>query len=73
MRCLRRFRNRYLENYGLCPNYYLSGPALNWDGMRSMSKVELDLISDVDMFFEKGMREGVSYILKDTAKQIAKI
>ena len=31
-----------------------------------MTKVELDLISDVDMhlFFEQGMRGGVSYISK---------
>ena len=31
-----------------------------------MTKVELNLISDVDMylFFEKGMRGGVSYISK---------
>ena len=34
--------------------------------MLSMIKVELDLISDVNMymFIEKGMGDGVSYILK---------
>ena len=32
--------------------------------MRSMTKVEYELISDADMysFFEKGMKSGVSYI-----------
>ena len=34
--------------------------------MFTMTKVELELISDADMylFFEKGMRGGVSYISK---------
>ena len=57
-----KFRSRCLENYGLYPNHYLSGPALSWDAMLSM--VELDIISDVDMylFFEKRMRGGVAYV-----------
>ena len=44
----------------------LAAPALSWDTMLSMIKVELDLISDVNMymFIEKGMGGGVSYILK---------
>ena len=35
-----------------------------------MTKVELGLISDTDMYlcFEKGMRDGVSYISKNTVK-----
>ena len=46
------------------PTLYLSAPALCWDAMLNMTKVELELISDLDMyiFFEKGMRGGVSYI-----------
>ena len=42
----------------------MSAPALSWDAMLSMTKVELELIPDPDMyiFFEKGMRGGVSYI-----------
>ena len=61
-----KFRNICLENYGLCPSHYLSAQASSWDAVLSMTKVELDLISDVDMylFFEKGMRGGVSYISK---------
>ena len=59
-----KFRNNSLKNYGLCPSHYLSTSALSWDAMVNMTKVELDLISDPDMyiFFEKGMRGGVSYI-----------
>ena len=59
-----KFRNNSLNNYGLCPSHYLSAPALNWDAMLNMTKMELELISVPDMyiFFEKGMRGGVSYI-----------
>ena len=44
----------------------MSAPALNWDAIISMNKVELDLIEDVDMylFFEKEMRDGVCFISK---------
>ena len=42
----------------------MSAPALSWEAMLNMTKVELELISDPDMyiFFEKGMRGEVSYI-----------
>ena len=47
-------------------NHYLSAPALSWDPMPNMTKVELELTSDADiyLFFEKDMRGGVSYISK---------
>ena len=59
-----KFRNNSLKNYGLCPSHYLSAPALSWDAMLNMTKVELELIPDPNMyiFFEKGTRGGVSYI-----------
>ena len=39
-------------------------PALSWNAMRNMTKVELKLIPDPDkyIFFEEGTRGGVSYI-----------
>ena len=42
----------------------MSAPALSLDAMLNMTKVELELISDAYMylFFQKGMRGGVSYI-----------
>ena len=43
-------RNRCLEDYGLCTSHYLRGPTLSWDAMLSVTKVKLDLISDVDMY-----------------------
>ena len=59
-----KFRNKSLKNYGLCPIHYLSAPALSWNVMLNMTKVEIELISDADMhlFFEKSMIGGVSYI-----------
>ena len=42
-----KFRNNSLKNYGLCPSHYLSAPALSWDEMLNMTKVELELIPDL--------------------------
>ena len=59
-----KFRNNSIKNYGLFPSHYLSAPDLSWDARLNMTKVELNLIPDPDMyiFFEKGTRGGVSYI-----------
>ena len=67
---LEKFRNSNLKNYGLCPSHYLSAPGLSFDAMFNMTKVELELILDVDMylFFEKSKRGGVSYISKKYSK-----
>ena len=61
-----KFRNSNFKNYGLCPSYYLSAPALCWDAMFNMTKFELEFTSNTDMFlfFEKGMRGEVSYFYK---------
>ena len=58
------FRKICLAYYGLDPCHYISSPGLSWDAMLKMTKVNLDLISVVDMqlFIEKGMRGGISYI-----------
>ena len=55
-----------LEDYALCPSQYSSAPALNWDFMLSMTKVNLNLFSDVDMylFSENVVRGGVSIFRK---------
>ena len=38
--------------------------------MLKMTRIKLELISDIDMhlFIEKGMREGISYIVKRHSK-----
>ena len=59
-----KFRNNSLKNYGLCQSHYLSTAALSWDAMINMTKIELELIPNLDVYilFEKGTRGGVSYI-----------
>ena len=61
-----KFISTCLTYYGLDPCHYFSAPELSWDAMLKMNKVELEKISDPDkyMFFEQGMRGGVSCIYK---------
>ena len=65
-----KFRNGTLKNYGLYQSHYCSAPALGWGAMFKMTKVQLELISDADMFlfFEKGMRGGISCTSKRYSK-----
>ena len=61
-----KFINTCLEYYGLGPCHYIISPGLSWDAMLKMTGIELELISDIDMylFIEKGMRGGIYYIAK---------
>ena len=56
-----KFRNNCLKNYGLCPSHYLNASGLSLDAMLKMATIELELVSDPDMyiFFEKGTRGGI--------------
>ena len=67
---LEKFKDNCFKYYALCHSHYLTATGLNWDSMVNMTKVQLDLVSDVDMYllFEKGMRGGVSYISKRFSK-----
>ena len=58
------FRRTCLSYYKLDPCHYFTSPGLSWDAMLKMTKIKLELITDVDMyqFIEKGMRGGISYI-----------
>ena len=58
------FRKTCLQYYKLDPCHYFTSPGLNWDAMLKMTNIELELMTNVDMFqfIEKGMRGGVSYI-----------
>ena len=57
-------RETCLEYYGLDPVHYVSSPGLAWDAMLKMTGINLELITDIDkqLFIEKGMRGGISYI-----------
>ena len=61
-----KFRNKSLKSYGLCPRFYLITPGLSWDAMLKMTKIELELISNPELyiFFEKSTRVWISYISK---------
>ena len=59
-----------LKYYGLDPCHYFSSSGLSWDAMLKITRVELEKINDPDkyIFFEQGMRGGVSYINKRYSK-----
>ena len=38
-----------IKNYGLYPCWYYTAPGLSWDALLKHSKIELELLSDVDM------------------------
>ena len=59
-----KFRDVCLKNYGLDPVHYYTAPGLAWDAMLKMTKINLELLSDVDMLLmiEKGIRGGVSMV-----------
>ena len=61
-----KFISTCLKYYGLDLCHYVSAPGLSWNAMLKMTKIELEKISDPNkyMFFEQGMRGGVSYINK---------
>ncbi|XP_068704482.1 uncharacterized protein [Montipora foliosa] len=58
------FRKTCLQYYKLDPCHYFTSPGLSWDAMLKMTKMQLELMTDIDMFqfIEKGMRGGRSYI-----------
>ena len=58
------FRDVCLKNYGLDPVYYYTAPGLAWDAVLKMTKINLELLSNIDMLLmvEKGIRGGISII-----------
>ena len=58
------FRNVCFDTYKLDANYYYTAPGLSWDAWLKYSKVELELLTDIDMvlMFERGIRGGISQI-----------
>ena len=55
-----------LKYYGLDPCHYFSSPRLSWNAMLKMTEIELELISDNEMywFIEKVMIGVISYIVR---------
>ena len=67
---MENFRKLCEKNYGLDPAHYFTTPGLAWDAMLKMTKVELELLKDVDqvLMIEKGIRGGNSNVFKRFAK-----
>ena len=64
-----QFTNSSLKSYGWSPSHYWSAPALSSNAMLNMTKIELKLFSDADMyiFFEKHMRAEFFTFRRDIA------
>ncbi len=64
------FRNVCMAHYKLDPAHYYTSPGVAWDVMLRMTKVELELLDDIDMYLmiERGVRGGVSMISNKYAK-----
>ena len=58
------FRKICKENYELDPCWYYTAPGLAWDACLKLTNQRLELLSDPDMllFFEQGIRGGISMI-----------
>ena len=58
------FRKICIKNYNLDPSHYYTAPGLAWDAALKVTKVDLELLSNMDMLLmvEKGIRGGVSMI-----------
>ena len=67
---MEEFRNVCRTNYGLDPAWYYTTPGLAWDSALKLTGVELELLTDPDMllFFERGIRGGVSTIFHRRAQ-----
>ena len=63
-----QFRKTCLEHYELDPCWYYTAPELSWDAFLKESKVELELLTDMLLFFEEGTRGGISMITKTYAE-----
>ena len=58
------FRDICIKIYNLDPAHYYTAPGLAWDAALKITRVELELLSDIDMLLmvEKGIRGGVSMV-----------
>ena len=55
------FRNKCIEIYELDPAHFLSAPRLAWQACLKKTRVNLELLADIDMLLmvEKGIRGGI--------------
>ena len=67
---MENFREACMKDDGLDPLHYFTLPGYSWDAMLKMTKVEIQLMKDQEMykFAEDAVRGGVSQISKRRAK-----
>ena len=58
------FRDVTMDEFQLDPVHFYSSPGLSWAAMLKMTKVELQLLTDIDMlhFVRRGQHGGISFI-----------
>ena len=56
-----KFRDKWIEIYGLDPSYFLSAPGLAWQACLKQTELKLELLTDyyVLLMIEKGIRGGM--------------
>ena len=66
------FRNMFLEIYELEPATFCSAPGLAWEAALKKAKVNLDLLTDIDMLLmiEKVLQEEYITLFVDMQKLI---
>ena len=64
------FRKVCIDKYALDLAHYYSVPGLSWDALLKKTRVELELLTDLDMhlFIKRGMRGGISMVSRRYAK-----
>lgn len=64
------FRETCYNIYKLDPAHYYTAPGLSFDAMLKYTKVEIELLTDIDklLFIEKGIRGGISQCSKRYCK-----
>ena len=59
------FRNKNIEIYELDPAHFVSAPGLAWQACLKKSRVELELLTDIDMLLmvQKEIRGGICHAI----------
>ena len=67
---LENFRQSCLKNYELDPDHFVSLPGLAWQACLKKTNIELELLTDYDMFLmvEEGIRGGICHTIQRYAK-----